>query len=176
MHREGKGCFMARKDEKTRTAFWIENDLLRRCDECWKKNGFASRNEFVGRAIEQYIATLTLEQLDDLLVERLGAAIARAADDSAVKISKGLFRYAVGQEMILHILAHEFGIESDQVSRLRGLAIRNVRKTRGKVSLEAIADFQNERPAQSRPGGGDSGIPVLEFDLPEDDGDTDAFY
>ena len=134
---------MARAEEKTRAAFWIENDLLQRCDICWKSHGFASRNEFVNRAIEQYMATLTLENADELLIERLSAAIAKAADDGVVKISKGLFRYAVGQEMILHILASQSGITSDVVGMLRARAIRNVRKTRGKVSLEAIADFQN---------------------------------
>lgn len=151
---------MARAEEKTRAAFWIENDLLRRCDICWKSHGFASRNEFVNRAIEQYMTTLTLENADELLIERLSAAIAKAADDGLVKISKGLFRYAVGQEIILHILASQFGISSDDVWQLRARAIKDVRRTRGKVSLEAIADFQNgdavddpqedNRPAEER--------------------------
>lgn len=140
---------MARADEKTRIGFWIENGLLERCDVCWKSHGFPSRNEFVNRAIEHYITTQTLEQADDLLVERLAAAITKAADDSAVKISKGLYRYAVGQEMILHILASAYGITSDKVYALRGLAMKNVRRTKGKVSLEAIADFQNEDRGRS---------------------------
>lgn len=134
---------MARAEEKTRTAFWIENDLLRRCDICWKSHGFASRNEFVNLAIEQYMTTLTLENADELLIERLSAAIAKAADSGMVKVSKGLFRYAVGQEMILHILAGGMGVTSGVVEKLRVRAIKNVRRTRGKVSLEAIADFQN---------------------------------
>ncbi len=142
---------MARADEKTRIGFWIENELLERCDACWKSHGFPSRNEFVNRAIEHYITTQTLEQADDLLVERLAAAIAKATDDSAVKISKGLFRYAVGQEMIMHILASAYGITSDKVYALRGLAMKNIRRTRGKVSLEAIADFQNENLGMSNP-------------------------
>lgn len=136
---------MARAEEKTRAAFWIENDLLRRCDVCWKSHGFASRNEFVNRAIAQYMTTLTLENADELLIERLSTAIAKAADDGTVKISKGLFRYAVLEEMILHILVSQSGITSDVVGKLRAMAIKNVRKTRGKVSLEAIADFQNEQ-------------------------------
>ncbi len=91
------------------------------------------------------MATLTLENADELFIQRLADAIAKAADDSAVKISKGLFRYAVVQEMILHILASQSGITSDVVGKLRAMAIKNVRRTRGKVSLEAIADFQNEQ-------------------------------
>ena len=89
------------------------------------------------------MTTLTLENADELLIQRLSAAIAKAADDGMVKISKGLFRYAVLEEMILHILASQSGITSDVVGKLRARAIKNVRKTRGRVSLEAIADFQN---------------------------------
>lgn len=136
---------MARAEEKTRATFWIENDLIRRCDICWKSHGFASRNEFVNRAIEQYMTTLTLDNADELLIHRLSAAIAKAADDGTVKISKGLFRYAVLEEMILHILVSQSGITSDVVGKLRAMAINNVRKTRGKISLEVIADFQNEQ-------------------------------
>lgn len=135
---------MARADEKTRTAFWIENELLQRCDICWQNNGFASRNAFVNRAIEEYIITLTLENSGDVFTEHLGAAIAKAADDGVVKISKGLFRYAVVQEILMHILANLSGITKEQIRDLRRLAIRDVRRTRGKVNLEAIADFQNE--------------------------------
>jgi len=51
--------------------------------------------------------------------------------------------------MILHILANAYEITSDQVYALRGLAMKNVRRTKGKVSLEAIADFQNEDRGKS---------------------------
>ena len=135
---------MARNDEKTRTAFWLDKELLARCDTCWKANGYSSRNEFVNRAIEHYITQVTLDKADEVMVNSLSKAIAKATDDSAVKISKGLFRYAVGQEMILRILARQFGIRAEQVDRLRGQAIKSVRSTRGKVSLEAIADFEAE--------------------------------
>lgn len=145
---------MSRADEKTRIGFWIENDLLKQCDDCWKVYGFSSRNEFVNRAIEQYIATLKLEVVDDALIQRLADAMAKASEKSTIQISKGLFRYAVGQEMIMHMLAAISDITADEVWELRARAIKNVRKTRGKVSLEAIADFQHENEAReilSRP-------------------------
>lgn len=87
--------------------------------------------------------TLTLENTDELLIRRLSAAIAKAADNGMVKISKDLFRYTVLVEIILRILASRSGITSDVVEKLRARAIKNVRRTRGKVSQEAIADFQN---------------------------------
>ena len=139
---------MARTDEKTRTAFWLEKELLKRCDVCWRSNDFASRNEFVSRAIAAYIADVTLRNTDEVFTGRLAAAIAKATDDGMVKISKGLFRYAVEEEMILHLLARACGVTAEEVGKLRGMAIRNVRGTRGKISLEAIADFQNGRASE----------------------------
>lgn len=82
---------MSREDTKTRVGFWIDNDLLRRCDECWKANDFASRNDFVNHAIEEFITTTNLKNTDDAVVGRLADAIAKAADAGIVKISKGCF-------------------------------------------------------------------------------------
>lgn len=131
-----------RNQEKTRTAFWIENELLSRCDNCWKNFGYASRNEFVNRAIESYIADQTLKNMEGLFSEKLATAIAKATGDGIAKISKGLFRYAVEQEMIMHMLAEVLDFTRDEIWDIRGEAIKNVKKTKGKISLEAIADFR----------------------------------
>lgn len=139
---------MSRADETTRIGFYLDNDLLAECDACWQAYGFPSRNAFVNEAIRHYIDTMRMGKLDDTFIERLGVAIAKASDDNAVKISKGLFRYAVGQEMIFCMLAKLYGLEAFDVAQLRRRAIRDVRRTRGKVNLEAIADFQNEEEAR----------------------------
>lgn len=139
---------MPRAEEKTRTAFWLEKELLARCDICWKAHGFSSRNEFVNRAIENFITTQTLKNTDDELTNRLASAIAKAADDGVAKISKGLFRYAVNQEIMMTLLAGQFGIKGDDISFLRSLAIEDVKRTRGKISLEDIADFVHQKKAQ----------------------------
>ena len=44
----------------------------------------------------------------------------------------------------MYMLADVADLDPLDVHRLRLRAIKNVRKTRGKVSLEAIADFKNE--------------------------------
>ena len=62
---------MSREDTKTRVGFWVDNNLLRRCDECWKANDFASRNDFVNHAIEEFITTTNLKNMDDAVVGRL---------------------------------------------------------------------------------------------------------
>ena len=46
------------------------------------------------------------------------------------------------------MLAKLYGLESFDVAQLRRRAIRDVRRTRGRVNLEAIADFQNEEEAR----------------------------
>lgn len=140
---------MSREDTKTRVGFWIDNDLLRRCDGCWKANDFASRNDFVNHAIEEFITTTNLKNMDDAVVSRLADAIAKASDAGIVKISKGLFRYAVNQEIIMQILAAQFGFDSREIRTLRGLAINDVKRTRGRIDLEEIADFQRGIVAQS---------------------------
>lgn len=139
---------MSRADETTRIGFYLDNDLLAECDACWQAYSFPSRNAFVNEAIRHYINTMRMGSLDDKLIKRLGTAIAKASDDNAVKISKGLFRYAVCQEIILSMLAKLYGLDAFDVAQLRRRAIRDVRRTKGRVNLEAIADFQNEEEAR----------------------------
>lgn len=134
---------MTRAEEKTRTAFWLEKGLLERCDACWKIHKFPSRNEFVTRAIEHDIITQTLENAGDELNDRLATAIAKATDDGMVKISKGLFRYAVNQEIIMRLMADSLGVKGEAVGLLRRYCIEDVKRTCGKVDLAAIADYSH---------------------------------
>lgn len=53
-------------------------------------------------------------------------------------IAQGLFRYAVQLEMVMRVLAELSEYTPEQVEEMRREAINNVRRTRGKVSLEDI--------------------------------------
>lgn len=78
---------------------------------------------------------------------REGAAgeIVKGSEAGVTKISKGLFRYAVEVEMIIMILSQLADIPPEIIEKYRKEAIRNVRRTRGKINLDdLIARNQRE--------------------------------
>jgi len=83
----------------------MDSDLVRRAEAYQEQADCRSRNEFVAAAMENYIAGLQGHAMEDALVKKLACAIEKAVDLEAVKISKGLFRYAVELNVIMQMMA-----------------------------------------------------------------------
>lgn len=125
-------------ENKQRISLYLDKGLIKNADVAMKKYGYRSRNEFYTKAVESFIADKMLEDNNNSLSEKLARAIADATKNNAVAISKGLFRYAVQLEMVLRILVDMADYKLSDVRLMREEAIENVRRTRGKVSLEDI--------------------------------------
>ena len=120
-----------------RISLYLDRGLVERADRFAKEKGFSSRNELLTRAVENLMADSDLQD-NDILGEKLAGAFLRLSEDNAKAISKGLFRYAVQLEMVMRVLAELSEYTPEQVEEMRREAINNVRRTRGKVSLEDI--------------------------------------
>ena len=124
--------------EKQRISIYLDSELIKRADSMQDTAGCSSRNEFVISALESYIADLTLDKRGDVLCEKLATAIEKSVDFEAVKISKGLFRYAVELEVIMRMLALCWEVAPEQIETIRREAVNNARRTRGKVRLDDL--------------------------------------
>ena len=132
-------------DNKQRVSLYLDRETVKTADLFIKRHGFHSRNEFFETAAKNLIADSTLKTCDDLLSDKLGKAIANAAEDNAKAISKGLFRYAVQLEMLMRIIAQMNSFTDEELEDMRREAVNNVRRTRGKVRLdEIIKGYYNE--------------------------------
>ena len=120
-----------------RISLYLDRELVKRVDKFAKEHGFSSRNELFTRAVESLMADSDLQD-NDILGEKLAGAVLRLSEDNAKAISKGLFRYAVQLEMVMRVLAELSEYTPEQIEEMRREAINNVRRTRGKVSLEDI--------------------------------------
>ena len=120
-----------------RISLYLDRGLVKRADKFAKEQGFSSRNELFSQAVESLMADNALQD-NDILGEKLAWAVLKLSEDNAKAISKGLFRYAVQLEMVMRVLAELSEYTPEQVEEMRREAINNVRRTRGKVSLEDI--------------------------------------
>ena len=75
--------------EKQRISIYMDSDLVRRADAYQGLAGCGSRNEFVAAAMQNYIASLQGNAMEDALVEKLAVAIEKAVDYEAVKSRRG---------------------------------------------------------------------------------------
>ncbi|MBR1383719.1 MAG: hypothetical protein IJ555_07915 [Ruminococcus sp.] len=126
---------------KIKTGVSLDRELISECDDYCVKNDI-SRSELIEQALKLFLAIRTIKDKSDVLVPELAECMAKASDDGIVKISKGLFRYAVEVEMLIRLLADAIDIDDDDLYEIRRRAVNNVRRTRGKIKLD---DVQNEQ-------------------------------
>ena len=125
------------KNEKTKFTVYLDEDMLRKTDKAVLASGLKSRNEFIIKAIENYIAELTLTQANPVLADKLAEVIAQSNDVAMKKVSSGLFRYAVFLDMMVQMVGDLLELDEYDIENYRKRAYNNVRRTRGRIPLDS---------------------------------------
>ena len=126
------------KNEKTKFTVYLDEDMLRKTDKAVLASGLKSRNEFIIKAIENYIAELTITQENPVLANKIAEVISESNDVALAKVSSGLFRYAVFLDMTIQMVADYMEIDEFVLEEYRKRAYNNVRRTKGRMSLEEL--------------------------------------
>ncbi|WP_066085784.1 hypothetical protein [Sedimentibacter sp. MB31-C6] len=111
-------------------------DSLLEMDNC------KSRSEFIDKALSFYMGYLVSEDTTGYLSKLLISAIQGILKETENRNSNNLFRLSVEMNMMMHILAAGLEISDEELRSLRGRCVQQVKKTRGKVSMEEAIKFQ----------------------------------
>lgn len=127
----------------------LDKETLQLCDKYSAKHS-RSRSEFIAAAIQKYVSDLELGKQKNIIAKELAGEIVKGSEAGVTKISKGLFRYAVEVEMIIMILSELADIPPGVMEEYRKEAIRNVRRTRGKINLDDLIARNNRELAEQK--------------------------
>ena len=127
----------------------LDAETLQLCDRYAAEHS-RSRSEFIAMAIQKYVSDLELGKQKNIIARELAVEIVKGSEAGVTKISKGLFRYAVEVEMIIMILSELANIPPEVMEEYRKEAIRNVRRTRGKISLDDLIARNNREFAEQK--------------------------
>lgn len=100
-----------RKKEKVKFTVYLDEDFLKTTDKAVHASGCKSRNEFIIKAIENYIAELTLSEANPVLTNKLTEIITQSNDVAMKKVASGLFRYAVYLDIAIQLVADHMRID-----------------------------------------------------------------
>ncbi len=127
----------------------LDKETLQLCDKYAAEHS-RSRSEFIAAAIQNYVSDLELGKQKNIIAKELAEEIVKGSEAGVTKISKGLFRYAVEVEMIIMILSELANVPRDIMEEYRKEAIRNVRRTRGKINLDDLIVRNNREFAERK--------------------------
>ncbi|MBD5104120.1 MAG: hypothetical protein HDT47_04555 [Ruminococcaceae bacterium] len=153
-----------------KTSISLDEETFQLCEKYAAENS-KSRSEFVATAIQKYISDLELGRQKNIIAKELADEIIKGSEAGVTKISKGLFRYAVEVEIIIMILSELADIPPEVMEEYRKEAIRNVRRTRGKINLDDLIARNNRKFAEQKISvkGTDDDTVVNEYTIDEYD-------
>ena len=142
---QNRRCFdiMAEKTEgKRKFALWIEESTLEQVRKWYKADNCSSQSEFIDKAIHFYIGFISSENGSDYLPKIIISTLKGIVNDSDNRISRILFKLAVEQAITMNVVAATCNISREQLEKLRGTCVAQVKRTNGSYSFEDAFDFQ----------------------------------
>ncbi|MPM24916.1 hypothetical protein SDC9_71404 [bioreactor metagenome] len=127
---------------KDRTAVWLYPETIEQMDSMLEADNAKSRSEFIEKALQFYMGYLASENTTGYLSKVLVSAIQGTLRETENRNSSNLFRLSVEMSMMMNILAAGLEISDDDLRKLRGRCINEVKKTRGKINMEDALKFQ----------------------------------
>ena len=113
----------------------MTDEMIAACEKYAAEYNAGNVNAFVRDAIEFYIEWLNRESTEKFLTPALESVITGKLRDSENRISRMLFKLAVGQNFLAHLYASTIDVDEVLVKTLYTDAQDEVRKTNGNVSV-----------------------------------------
>ena len=139
-----KNAQIDEKEIKRRFQLWLKPSVLNMAEELYEGDNCASRSEFIEKAIMFYAGYLYAERARDYLPRIVTSTLKGIVDESDNRISRILFKLAVEQAITMNVVAATCSISRDQLDKLRGMCVSQVKKTNGAYSFNDAYDLQRK--------------------------------
>ena len=113
----------------------MTDEMISACEKYAVEYNAGNANAFVRDAIEFYIEWLNREGTEKFLTPALESVITAKMHDSENRISRMLFKLAVGQNFLAHLYASTMDVDEIYIKTLYADAQDEVRETNGSISV-----------------------------------------
>mgnify|MGYP000429092569 FL=1 len=128
--------------EKIKFALRIAPETQQLVKELCERDNCQSQNEFIEKAIRFYVGYLSGNEAGEYLPQALVDAFRATLRDSENHISRLLFKLAVEVDILMHVLASAVEIDPAILDKLRGVCVREIKKSNGMIRLEDVVLYQ----------------------------------
>jgi hypothetical protein len=130
------------KELKRRFQLWLKPSVLDMAEQLYEGDNCISKSEFIEKAIMFYAGYLFSEGSGDYLPKIITSTLKGIVNESDNRISRILFKMAVEQAITMNVVAATCNISRDQLDKLRGTCVAQVKRTNGAYSFENAYDLQ----------------------------------
>ena len=132
------------QEVKRRFQLWVMPSTLELADQYYRSDNCASRSEVIGKAIKFYAGYVSSQQNQDYLARVIPATVKGIVDESSNRMGRLMFKMAVELAVIENILAAVCEVDRQELKRLRGQCVEEIKRTNGMISFEQALQWQKE--------------------------------
>ena len=132
------------QEVKRRFQLWVMPSTLELADQYYRSDNSASRSEFIEKAIQFYAGYVSSQQNQDYLARVIPATVKGIVDESSNRMGRLMFKMAVELAVIENILAAVCEVDRQELKRLRGQCVEEIKRTNGMISFEQALQWQKE--------------------------------
>ena len=129
-------------DGKRKFALYIRESTLEEVRKWYLLDNCTSQSEFIEKAVQFYIGFISSDNGSDYLPKIIVSTLKGIVNESDNRISRILFKMAVEQAITMNVVAATCNISRDQIEKLRGTCVAQVKRSNGAYSFENAYDLQ----------------------------------
>lgn len=127
---------MKNQDAKQRIPVWMEPKVIEKLKSLIPLQNVANISQLIAKSVDFYLGYLGTNDATEFLSETLIGVVDSSIRQTEGRNATNLFRLAVEMNIIMRILAEGMDIPNEVIENLRGKAIKQVKKSNGKVKFE----------------------------------------
>lgn len=127
---------MKNQDAKQRIPVWMEPKVIEKLKSLILLQNVANISQLIAKSVDFYLGYLGTNDATEFLSETLIGVVDSSIRQTEGRNATNLFRLAVEMNIIMRILAEGMDIPNEVIENLRGKAIKQVKKSNGKVKFE----------------------------------------
>ena len=129
-------------ENKKRSAMWLYPENYQKIDHNLELADCKNRSDFLEKAVDFYIGYLSSQNATTYLSKILLEAIAGTLKENENRQSANLFRLSVEMSMMMNILAAGLEISDEDMRKLRGRCVQEVKRNKGRINMEDAVKYQ----------------------------------
>lgn len=129
-------------ENKKRSAMWLYPETYQKIDHNLELADCKNRSDFLEKAVDFYIGYLSSQNATTYLSKILLEAIAGTLKENENRQSANLFRLSVEMSMMMNILAAGLEISDEDMRKLRGRCVQEVKRNKGRINMEDAVKYQ----------------------------------
>lgn len=128
--------------KKERATTYLEPKVIKALEVIKEQEGFKNLSSVIEEAVDFYQSYRIIDSEKDFLSEGAKGAVQDALAKTDNRMGANLFKVSVELGMIQHLLATAVDVTDDELRKLRGLVVKEVKQSKGIVKLDKAIEFQ----------------------------------